>query len=139
MLNYKAYSILFSYLPKSLIPIRYLLSISLRLLGLFSAVKLLSLKNIYRQLLLGMCYFNLIFIWFKHPVKVARIQMMHFDPQQLNANVFTWVPGFKYIDYAWRYKIYYSFFDIVFALFIIFLLNRKAIKEIFVKSDYMRI
>jgi len=69
-LSYPYYQNLFHYLPDDVVLMRYIVSVTGRVLGLACGIGLLLSNNFSRVLAIFLCWINLCIIYWKHPIEV---------------------------------------------------------------------
>ncbi len=65
--NYGYYQQFFQFMPDSLIPWRYSFSLLLRITSIACGLGIILRKDIFRRILVGICVFNIVTIYWKHP------------------------------------------------------------------------
>jgi hypothetical protein len=119
--NYEYYQFMFQQLPAKWIPFRYMVSVSLRGIGIAIGLGLLFRHELARKMAIVLCFFTIILLPWKHPYQVfqnvAERTAGYFETQADP------LPGF----------VFYCTLDIVFCLAMIFCLTRPKIKEFFRK------
>lgn len=133
LFNFSQYKIAFMYLPEKQILVRFTISIGLRVVGLAAGVGIFLKKEVFRKLIICLCSFNVLFIYWKHPTKTIELIFFHL-PQQSRDKVLGWIPGFTNVPFPWKIKLYYSFWDLIFALSVVYFLTRKQTIDCFKKK-----
>jgi len=67
LVNYRYYVYIFHQLPEPLIPLRFLFSNSLRIVGLICGLGILRFKERYRKITLALFWFVIVTVYWKHP------------------------------------------------------------------------
>lgn len=128
--HFERYQFMFQHLPQDMILMRYKFSIVLRAAILITAIGILSRKDVFRKLLIWISFFNIITIYWKHPIgcyrhifkKMTELGLMQ-SSSLCQSNVFPWVMM------ACCYAI-----DIFIAAGIIYFFTRPSVKVQFNKG-----
>jgi hypothetical protein len=122
--DFEAYYVKFYPAARELIFTRYLVSLTLRIILFVSGVGIIFRKEIFRKIVIGLAYFSLVTIPWKHPVTaVERFILLKINAGVLPVNLLPridWVAG--------AYVTIYSIIDIVTASFLIYLFTRTKIR-----------
>jgi hypothetical protein len=116
--HFERYQLIFQYLPQDTILLRHKFSIALRAAILITAVGVLFRKDLFRRLMIGISFFTIITIYWKHPLdcyrhifkRMAELGLM--QPSLLRlSNTFSWTMmiGCYAIDIALSAGLIYFF------------------------------
>jgi len=119
--DYEYYQFMFQQVSPQLLPFRYIVSLSLRGLGIMIGFGLLFGRELARKMAIILSFLTIILLPWKHPYAVFQ------NVAERTAGYFEApadpLPGF----------IFYTTLDLVFCLLMIFFLTRPKIKEFFRK------
>ena len=121
--SFEYYRFMFQQLPEAQIVLRYVFSITLRLIGLATAMGLLYLKEPFRKLAVGLGALALLTQPWKHPLPVF---------QNLSHAVQLQMPQGQPVN-PWLGLVFYVAIDCIFALVLIVYLTRPQVKKAFRK------
>lgn len=129
IIDFRRYHLLFYNLPKTIVFIRYIFSILLRLILIISAIGVLFYKDIFRRIIIFISLFNIFTIYFKHPVScfdnILR-NLVRLDTSCQYSN-------FEFNIIKFSAILINYLFDIFFSLSLIYYFNRQNVKNFFVK------
>lgn len=123
-LDFNTYYIKFDPLAPEIIFARYLVSWLIRIILFIAGIGIIFRKEIFRRVLIGLAFFNLLTVPWKHPlIAVKKYILFKIDTGVLAADL---LPALDRI--AWLYVGVYATLDIVVAAFFIYLLTRPGMK-----------
>jgi hypothetical protein len=126
--SFSSYYVKFRPEPEKIIFIRYIFSLAIRAALLVSGVGILFRKDIFRKVILGVSFFTLATIYWKHPaICFKRVLLWKVAQGILPAEV---IPKADML--ARMSSIICSSVDIVFALCLIYYFTRPKVKQQFV-------
>lgn len=147
LIKYDGYVKFFHTMPPWLAEMRYFFSLFLRVIICIAGIGLITRKEIYRKITLGIFTFNLIFVHWKHPIQAfyqsfTNVPMRAFIDAPLSEHSDIILPrclimkmslilGNDIISSAWIAKICFSLLDIGVSLLVIFIFTRPTIKHLF--------
>ncbi|MDD2679194.1 MAG: hypothetical protein PHO03_00095 [Candidatus Omnitrophica bacterium] len=126
--NYPYYVYIFRQLPAPLIPLRFLVSNALRIIGLICGIGLLRFKARYRKMTLTLFWFVLITVYWKHPYSAFENHLRHVENISAASGMNTM---FDLKLFAAVCTVVAISLDIIFASGFIYYFSRPKIKAYF--------
>lgn len=130
--SFNNYRSIFAHLPDNWINVRYIISISLRILGFVIGCGLLFRKEFARKLAIYLAIFTICTIYWKHPYEVVAnsCRIIYYTMyNQSGATQFVLPAEVKTV--TWLALIVFYLIDIVFFSVLIYYFTRPRIKEQF--------
>lgn len=125
--HYDRYVFLFQHLPRNLILLRYVSSLSIRALFIIAGFGVLFRREVFRKVLLFGCFFSIVTVYWKHPVSVFENVVNDMNKQGLLFSIFKNNPELLVKTLlAWNYVE-----TIVVSIFLIYLFTRPEVKQQF--------
>jgi hypothetical protein len=121
----------FSYWPHWLFMIRYCFSFGMRILGLTAAVGMLRLKEISRKIMLGISWFTILTIYWKHPYEGFKNHTAYLDEHFGYLLADYGFPQFTFSQFTKAAMVGTIAWDLFFFSLMIYYLTRPAVKARF--------
>jgi hypothetical protein len=127
-LGYEYYLLSFQPLPELAIFVRYIGSVTLRILGLIVATGVLLLRDVFRKFFMVLCVLTLCTLYWKHPLFVFENIARHTEQLFLGKSV---SGELAYPLHPWISLIFNYSVDIIFCVSALFYFTRPKVKEQF--------
>lgn len=125
------YTSTYNYWPADLIVLRYAFSWFQRLLGILAGVGILMQKNPARLLAMGIAWFTMLTLYWKHPYPAFLLNAQNLDKQYGHIIAAAGVPGVSFASLAFVSLIVQFIGDIAFCSTLIYFFTRPPVKKQF--------
>jgi len=128
LLDYGYYQWMFQHYSEGAIRFRYIISFSLRIIGLITGIGLLCLQDNFRKTAIVLAVLNLCVLYWKYPIRVFQNIALEHEQQILPlSHQNQQVQDLIYPFFPWISMIFYFSIDILFYLGMIFFLTRPTV------------
>lgn len=122
--HFERYRFVFQYLPQDAVLLRYKFSLAFRAAILISAIGILFRKDIFRKLIIGLSFFTIITIYWKHPIGCYR----HIFRKMTESGLIQSSPLEAYNVFPWVMMACSYIVDLSIAAVIIYFFTRPSVK-----------
>jgi hypothetical protein len=123
------YFSLYSYMPQWLLVTRYSFSWLQRILALTAAIGILYYRDLYRKLLIALCSFTILTVYWKHPYEAFHAHTKNLDAQF--GYLLKGAPGLTFESLTVVSIIAHCLVNIAFSGTVIYFLTRPRVKNLF--------
>lgn len=131
LLSFERYLLLFDFLPREVVLVRYCLSWTLRFVSIICAIGLLVRNNICRKILLGVFVFTLCTVYWKHPYAGFVNHTRMLDERWASLLAMLGEPRLSFSMIAVPAMVGAIVLDVLFAAVFIYYFTRPGVRKLF--------